>query len=179
MDSHTSALRTGVEHGLLLAAANLGYQSLTWFTGLNRFNGPLLVFFAFYPAAIFMALRRLRARPGGARFGACVGAGLATSVVGSAMVVAMMMFFLDVLGHGTLPPALVEQMQALRAQAAAGSAQAAERLAALKRLTPDGFALQAGIGNLVLGAIETLVLAGAFVLGGLIRAEQSEAAAAP
>lgn len=50
----------GVRFGIILVSMNLAWQSFVWVTGLNRYEPALMLFFAFPPIAIALALKASR-----------------------------------------------------------------------------------------------------------------------
>jgi len=141
-------------HAAGLTAANVAWQSLLWFSGLNVRPAALSVFFLFFPAALL--LYAVGARRRGAGLGGLFAGGALVALLGGLGVAAMMWVFLEAIGGGVLPPVVEAQREAL---AAANDPADAAMLRKLNALTPTGFAVMAGVQNAILGVIEAAVIA--------------------
>ncbi|MBI1393047.1 MAG: DUF4199 family protein [Alphaproteobacteria bacterium] len=147
-------VRIGAQAGFGLVLANLAWQALLWSTGLNERPALLAVFYLLLVVAIVAAT--FLARRAGAGFAGVLGAGVVAAILGGIGVAAMMYVFLNLIGGGVLPPAIVASMETLRAEAAAG-ADVADRIASLEALTPTTFALLSGAQTAVIGVIAAAV----------------------
>ena len=144
-----NALNLGVRYAALLAIANFAWQAIIWFSGLNHYQAALYPFFLFPPVAMLLAFRDAWARFETVRWPVAAIIVLTIALIASLLLIPTMWLFLDVIGHGALPPVLQAQLDALRQNHGRGE-DVARKIAQLEQLTPLRFAVAAAINTFVL-----------------------------
>ena len=153
--SHSYVLRTSALAGIILAAINFIYQSLLWFSELNEFGVALLFFYAIFPIVLVVNLYFLRRK--GGRFFQLFLSGVIVSIIGGLGIIAMMYFYLNIVGGGVLPPVLEATIAQLEADQTAGK-DVSDKLNSYRSFTPTSFALFSGIQNTIIGVVETIII---------------------
>lgn len=146
--------------GAILIAINFAYQTFLWFSGLNEVPAALIIFFLFFPAVLGFNFYQLRNR--GENYISLLLSGLIISVMGGLGILAMLYFYLNIVGGGVLPPVFDAEIARLELDRSAGKDVSTE-LNAYREMTATGFAVASAAQNALIGIMETVAIAAVIV----------------